>query len=64
MAVATKTAFDSSHPIRRFLTPFIYGTLTVNDNARSLLVSPGGFAPRCFALTPEGIEQELGSPRS
>ena len=50
-----KTSFDSTHPFRRFITPFVYGTVTVNDNARAMLVSPGGFGPRCFALTAEGI---------
>jgi len=40
-----------SHPARRFLTPFMFNTISVNDNAVSNLTSPGTMGPRNFALT-------------
>jgi len=43
------------HPIRRFLTPFTYYTISVNDNAAKNLVAQRSMGPRCFALTDKGF---------
>ena len=52
---ASKTSLSAAHPLRRFLAPFLYQTATINDNARSFLISKGGFGPRNFALTEEAL---------
>ncbi|CAE7672155.1 Alox12e, partial [Symbiodinium pilosum] len=44
------------HPIRRFLTPFTYQTISINDNAKFNLVAPRSMGPRCFAFTEKGLE--------
>ncbi|CAK9033947.1 unnamed protein product [Durusdinium trenchii] len=46
---------SSSHPIRRFLTPFTYQTISINDNAKHNLVAKRGMASRCFAFTDTGF---------
>ena len=47
---------SESHPIRRFLTPFTYQTISVNDNAKHNLIAQRTMGPRCFALTDKGFE--------
>eukprot|EP00913_Durusdinium_trenchii_P025156 g23615.t1 len=47
---------SESHPIRRFMTPFTYQTISINDNAAHNLVAPRTMGPRCFALTDKGFE--------
>lgn len=46
---------SESHPIRCFLTPFTYQTISINDNAAHNLVAPRTMGPRCFAMTEQGF---------
>ena len=52
---AMREKMSSDHPVRRFMTPFTYRTITVNDNAFHNLITKNGMAPRCFALTDQGF---------
>ena len=54
--VAMRQQLSKDHPIRRFLTPFSFQTISVNDNARNNLVNPRSMGPRCFALTDIGMD--------
>ena len=53
---ALREQLSPEHPIRRFLTPFTYQTISINDNAKFNLVAPRSMGPRCFALTDRGLE--------
>ena len=53
---ALREQLSADHPIRRFLTPFTYQTISINDNAKFNLVAPRSMGPRCFALTQKGLE--------
>ncbi|CAE7947026.1 SWA2, partial [Symbiodinium sp. KB8] len=53
---ALREQMSPEHPIRRFLTPFTYQTISINDNAKFNLVAPRSMGPRCFALTERGLE--------
>ena len=46
---------SDTHPIRRFLTPFTYQTISINDNAAHNLVAPRSMGPRNFAMTDQGF---------
>lgn len=52
---ALREQLSADHPIRRFLTPFTYQTISVNDNAKFNLTAPRSMGPRCFAFTEKGI---------
>ena len=51
---AARECLDAAHPLRRFLVPFSFQTITVNDNARCNLINPRSMGPRNFAFTDEG----------
>mmetsp|Transcript_76798 Transcript_76798/g.183983 ORF Transcript_76798/g.183983 Transcript_76798/m.183983 type:complete len:652 (-) Transcript_76798:75-2030(-) len=52
---ALREQMSADHPIRRFMTPFTYQTISINDNAKHNLVAPRSMGPRCFALTDKGL---------
>ncbi|CAK9104802.1 unnamed protein product [Durusdinium trenchii] len=52
---ALREQMSRDHPIRRFMAPFTYNTIFVNDNAFHNLIREGGLGPRCFALTEQGF---------
>lgn len=52
---SVREQMSESHPIRRFLTPFTYQTISINDNAAHNLVAPRSMGPRCFAMTDQGF---------
>jgi len=54
MVIAVRECLSPGHPMRRFLTPFIFQTISVNDNARTNLVQPKSMSRRCFAFTEHG----------
>uniref|UniRef100_A0A7S2M8G6 Lipoxygenase domain-containing protein n=1 Tax=Zooxanthella nutricula TaxID=1333877 RepID=A0A7S2M8G6_9DINO len=55
MVTAVREQLSADHPMRRFLCPFTYQTISVNDNARNNLVQPRSMGPRCFAFTEQGM---------
>lgn len=55
MTIAVREHLAPEHPMRRFMTPFTYYTINVNDNAKNNLIQPRSMAPRCFALTDVGF---------
>ena len=61
---AMREQMSEEHPIRRFMTPFTYRTITVNDNAFHNLITQRGMAPRCFALTDQGFGQAVAAAPS
>ena len=58
---AMREQMSSDHPVRRFMTPFTYRTITVNDNAFHNLLTKNGMAPRCFAFTDHGFGLALAA---
>mmetsp|Transcript_7684 Transcript_7684/g.19607 ORF Transcript_7684/g.19607 Transcript_7684/m.19607 type:complete len:656 (-) Transcript_7684:364-2331(-) len=48
---SVRESFAASHPVRRFLTPFLYNTVTVNYNAKANLIQRTTLGPRNFAFT-------------
>eukprot|EP00438_Fugacium_kawagutii_P031132 Skav201756 [mRNA] locus=scaffold1973:227076:231264:- [translate_table: standard] len=52
---ALREQMSAEHPIRRFLTPFTYQSISVNDNAKFNLTAPKSMGPRCFAFTDKGV---------
>ncbi|CAE7808314.1 LOX1 [Symbiodinium sp. CCMP2456] len=58
---AMREHMSSDHPVRRFMTPFMYRTITVNDNAFHNLLTKNGMAPRCFAFTDNGFGLALAA---
>lgn len=61
MTVALRQTLSKEHPLRRFLTPFCFQTITVNNNARNNLLNPGAMGPRCFALTEAGTNMAFAA---
>ncbi|KAJ1448438.1 hypothetical protein M885DRAFT_539212 [Pelagophyceae sp. CCMP2097] len=53
--VAAREALGSDHALRRFLVPFLFQTISVNDNARNNLISPFSMGSRNFALDEQGL---------
>ena len=43
---ALREKMSADHPIRRFLTPFTYQTIAINDNAKFNLCAPRSMGPR------------------
>jgi len=64
LVTALREKLSPGHPVRRFLTPFTYQTITVNDNARNNLVNWGSMSPRCFAFTDEGLSMAFNAAGS
>jgi len=58
---ALREQLSPGHCLRRFLTPFTYQTITVNDNCRNNLVSRGSMSTRCFAFTDIGLEMAFAA---
>ena len=54
VTVAAREELPADHPVRRFLVPYSFQTITVNDNARNNLINPRSMGPRCFAFTDQG----------
>lgn len=55
MVVACREQLGADHPVRRFLTPYYFGTIQVNHIARHLLVAQGSLGARNFAFSDEGL---------
>ena len=53
---AMREQLSVDHPIRRFLVPFSYGTININDLARQTLVTRDSFVPRLVPLDNEGLQ--------
>eukprot|EP00928_Gymnodinium_smaydae_P029196 TRINITY_DN22059_c0_g1_i1.p2 TRINITY_DN22059_c0_g1~~TRINITY_DN22059_c0_g1_i1.p2 ORF type:complete len:328 (-),score=37.34 TRINITY_DN22059_c0_g1_i1:99-1082(-) len=47
---------SADHPIRRFLVPFTFGAININDLARRTLVMPDSWIPRAYPLDDEGLQ--------
>ena len=56
VVTASRECLGADHPLRRFLAPFSYQTISVNDNARNNLINPRSMGPRNFAFTEEGLQ--------
>ncbi|KAJ1461836.1 hypothetical protein M885DRAFT_418932, partial [Pelagophyceae sp. CCMP2097] len=54
--LASREALGADHALRRFLVPFLYQTIAVNDNARTNLISENSLGPRNFAFSSEGLK--------
>jgi hydroperoxy icosatetraenoate dehydratase/isomerase len=52
---AIREQLSADHPMRRFMTPFTFQTISVNNNARTNLAAPRAIAPRCFGFTDAGM---------
>jgi hypothetical protein len=57
MVIASREHLETDHPIRRFLMPFTYNTIAVNDNAATNLCRDRTQASRCFGFTSKGLRQ-------
>ena len=53
---AMREQLSADHPIRRFLVPFSYGSININDLARQTLVTRDSWLPRSVALDDEGLQ--------
>jgi len=53
---AMREQLSVDHPVRRFLVPFSYGTININDLARQTLVTRDSFLPRLVSLDNEGLQ--------
>ena len=53
--LATREQLSTDHPIRRFLIPFTFGAITINDWARTALCAYGGTTHRAFSFTDGGF---------
>jgi len=62
LVTSLRENLEPDHPVRRFLVPFTYMSIDVNDTAYKLLVKEGGYMSRCFALTHHGMK--LGFSKS
>jgi hydroperoxy icosatetraenoate dehydratase/isomerase len=54
LVVAMREQLSADHPVRRFLTPYTYRTIGINDNARTVLTAPRTLAARTFAFSEKG----------
>jgi len=61
MVTACREQLSPEHPMRRFLVPFMYGTISVNNNAYASLARPRAMAPRCFAFTDQGLRMAFSA---
>lgn len=53
---AMREQLSVDHPVRRFLVPFSYGSININDLARTTLVTRDSWLPRAVALDDEGLQ--------
>jgi len=51
VTLATREQLSTDHPIRRFLVPFTFGAITINDWARTALCAYGAATHRAFSFT-------------
>lgn len=61
---ALREQLSADHPMRRFMTPFTFQTISVNDNARNNLVQEGSMGPRCFGFSDHGLRLAFASAPS
>jgi len=61
---ALREQMNADHPIRRFMAPFTYRTIGVNDNAFHNLIRKNALGLRCFALTEQGFGLALAAAPS
>jgi len=54
VTISSREQLAADHPVRRFLLPYTFHTITVNDNARTNLINPKSMGPRNFAFTDRG----------
>jgi len=64
LVTAMREQLSPAHPMRRFLTPFTYQTITVNDNACNNLVNVKSMSPRLFAFTEPGLAMAFNAAGS
>ena len=57
MVIASREHLSADHPVRRFLTPYYFGTIQVNAIANHILISRGTLGPRNFAFTDQGLRE-------
>jgi len=55
VTIATRESLSASHPVRRFLVPFQFGTISINKQAASGLAAWMSTVPRLFAFTKTGL---------
>lgn len=58
---ALREQLSAEHPVRRFMTPFTYQTISVNNNASNQLVQVRAMGPQCFGLTDTGLQLALAA---
>ncbi|KAJ1461653.1 hypothetical protein M885DRAFT_494433 [Pelagophyceae sp. CCMP2097] len=56
LVVASRESLGRDHPIRRFLVPFTFRTISVNSRASYNLIRPGTLGPRNFAFDDDGLQ--------
>jgi hypothetical protein len=61
MVIAVREQLSPDHVIRRFLMPFTFNTIAVNDNAATNLCRRKTLAARCFAFDDKGLEMAFGA---
>jgi hypothetical protein len=60
LAIATRTCLAADHPLRRFLTPHVYGTQASNEYITAADLAPGADFEAVFSFTHRGMRQLLG----
>lgn len=58
---ALREQLSAEHPMRRFMTPFTFQTITVNYDARHNLVDARSMAQRCFGFSDAGLHLAFAS---
>lgn len=58
---AMRERLPKSNPLRSFLVPFTYGTISINDAARQTLVQPDSWLPRALPFNDEGLQLVWGT---
>jgi hypothetical protein len=61
LTVVVRECLSPTHPVRRFLTPFQFRTIAVNDNARMMLIKKGTLAQRTFAFDEQGLSVAMNA---
>jgi len=64
MTIAIREQLDPDHVVRRFLMPFTYNTVAVNDNAATNLCRRKTLGERCFGFDDVGLGQAFGASAS
>jgi hypothetical protein len=59
LTVATAERLSPDHPLRRFLKPHTYGTVTINRGASTYLLARRGLLHRAVGLTWDSVLQGL-----